>query len=231
MEKACTPKTKLLVINSPCNPTGSVLEKEHIEKACELAASKDLILVTDEIYEKFLYDEAVHFSAGSIEEFRSRVITINGFAKTYGMTGWRLGYAAGPSEIINAMIRFNMYNAVCPTSFVQYAGVVALKHSLAFFNPILSSYKTKRRIVFDFLNRNGWEYEKPRGAFYIFPKLPMGFRNDSTNFPRKLLESKKVATIPGPSFGEGGEGHIRISYSLDEAQLEKALARIELFTQ
>jgi aminotransferase len=231
MEKACTPKTKVLVINSPSNPTGSVLEKEHIEKACELAASKDLILVTDEIYEKFLYDGAVHFSAGSMEKFRNRVITINGFAKTYGMTGWRLGYAAGPSEIINAMIRFNMYNAVCATSFVQYAGIVALKHSLAFFKPILSRYQKKRKIVCDFLSRNGWEYQKPSGAFYIFPKLPNRFRNDSAHFPRKLLESKRVATIPGPSFGEGGEGHIRISYSLDESQFEKALARIEQFTQ
>jgi len=231
MEKACTPRTRVMVINSPCNPTGSVLEKKHIEKAYELAASRDLVLVTDEIYEKFLYDGAVHFSAGSAEEFRDRVVTINGFAKTYGMTGWRLGYAAGPSEIISPMIRFNMYNAVCATSFVQYAGIVALKHSLAFFKPILSRYRRKRKIVCDFLSRNGWEYQKPLGAFYIFPKLPEGFRKDSANFPRKLLESKRVATIPGPSFGVGGEGHIRISYSLDESQLEKALARIEQFTK
>ncbi|HYB03595.1 MAG TPA: pyridoxal phosphate-dependent aminotransferase [Nitrososphaerales archaeon] len=231
MEKACTPRTRVMVINSPCNPTGSVLEKKHIEKAYELAASRDLVLVTDEIYEKFLYDGAVHFSAGSAEEFRDRVVTINGFAKTYGMTGWRLGYAAGPSEIISSMIRFNMYNAVCATSFVQYAGIVALKHSLTFFKPILSRYQRKRKIVCDFLSRNGWEYQEPLGAFYIFPKLPEGFRKDSANFPRKLLESKRVATIPGPSFGVGGEGHIRISYSLDESQLEKALARIEQFTK
>jgi len=231
MEKACTSKTRVLVINSPANPTGSVLGRKTIEKACELALSKDLILITDEIYEKFLYEGAEHFSAASLEEFRDRIITINGFAKTYGMTGWRLGYAAGPSEIINAMIRFNMYNAVCATSFVQYAGVTALKHSLAFFKSILSRYQKKRKIICEFLDRHGWGFQKPHGAFYVFPKLPENYRTDSLSFSLNLLESKRVATIPGSSFGETGEGHIRISYSLEERELRRALTGVEQFTR
>ncbi len=231
LEKACTSRTKVLVINSPSNPTGAVLQKRSIERACELAASKDLVLITDEIYEKFLYDGSSHFSAGSLNEFHNRIVTINGFAKTYGMTGWRLGYAAGPSEIINAMIRFNMYNAVCATSFVQYAGLKALQHPIAFFKPILARYQEKRKIVCDWLDRNDWEFQKPGGAFYIFPKLPEAFRSSSTDFPIKLLQAQRVATIPGPSFGEGGRGHIRVSYSLDKSSLRASLSRIKRFTE
>ncbi len=230
MEKRCSRKTKLLVINSPCNPTGSVLKKDSIEKACEFAVEHNLYIISDEIYEKYLYDGARHFSPGSIAEFRERVITINGFAKTFGMTGWRLGYAAGSSDIVNSMIRFNMYNAVCATSFVQTAGIAALKHSLSFFKPILRRFEEKRDFVCNYLDRLGWDYQEPRGSFYVFPKIPHQY-GSSLSFSMRLLKTNKVATIPGSAFGDAGEGHIRISFSVEKPKLRAGLNRIEKYVR
>jgi len=230
LDKRCTKKAKLLVLNSPCNPTGSVMKKNAIERACEFAAQHNLHIISDEIYEKYLYDGARHFSPGSIAEFRGRVITINGFAKTFGMTGWRLGYAAASSNIVNSMVRFNMYNAVCATSFVQRAGIVALKHSLSFFKPILTRYKEKRDIACDLLDRLGWDYQRPRGSFYVFPRIPKKYGR-SFSFSKRLLESNKVATIPGSAFGDAGEGHIRISFSLEKQKLRAGLDRIDKFVK
>ena len=170
MEKRCSKKAKLLVLNSPCNPTGSVVKKEAIEKACEFAVEHNLYIISDEIYEKYLYDGARHFSPGSIAEFRERVITINGFAKTFGMTGWRLGYAAASPDIVNSMLRFNMYNAVCATSFVQVAGIAALKHSLSFFKPILRRFEEKRDYVCNYLDTSGLELSKAKRLVLCFPE-------------------------------------------------------------
>jgi aminotransferase len=226
MERHCSKRTKLLVLNSPCNPTGSILQKDAIEKACEFATRHNLYIISDEIYEKYLYDGVKHFSPASISEFRDRVITVNGFAKTFGMTGWRLGYATANSEIINAMIRFNMVNAVCATSFVQTAGIAALDHSLSFFKPILARFKRKLDLVCDSLDYLGWDYQKPRGAFYVFPRIPKKYMN-SFFYSKKLLESNRVATIPGSAFGLAGENHIRISFSLKESNLRAGLDRIK----
>ena len=161
-------------------------------------------------------DGAKHFSPASIAEFRETVITINGFAKTFGMTGWRLGYAAASPEIVNSMLRLNMYNAVCATSFVQTAGIAALRHSLSFFKPILARFEDKRNIVCDGLDRMGWDYQSPKGSFYVFPRIPPRC-GDSFSFSKKLLESSKVATIPGSAFGDAGEGDVRISFSVEKS--------------
>jgi len=230
MERRCSKKAKLLVLNSPCNPTGSVLKKEAVEKACEFAAEHNLYIISDEIYEKYLYNGARHFSPAAIAEFRERVITINGFAKTFGMTGWRLGYAAASPDIVNSMLRFNMYNAVCATSFVQTAGIAALKHSQSFFKPILRRFEGKRDYVCNYLDHLGWNYQKPKGSFYFFPRIPQKY-GSSLSFSKKLLESNKVATIPGTAFGDSGEGHIRISFSAEKPKLRAGLNRIEKYVR
>lgn len=231
LERRCCNNTKLVVINTPCNPTGVVLTKKSVEKMCEFVDRHQVYLIADEIYEKFLYDGAVHFSAASIPEFRSRVITINGFAKTYGMTGWRLGYAAASPEIIGAMNRFNMYNAVCANSFAQVAGIAALRHSESFLAPILSRFRRKREDVCEFLDSLEWEFQKPAGSFYIFPKIPQELGRSSLDFSKKLLTEQKVATIPGIAFGTEAEGHVRISYSVDEQDLKRGLGRIKKFAK
>lgn len=231
MGQRVSSRTKLLIINSPCNPTGSVLSRKSIERACEFATAHGLYIVSDEIYEKFVYGDRGEFSPASIPEFRDNVITINGFSKTFGMTGWRLGYAAGNQEVVSAMIRFNMYNAVCVNSFTQIAGVAALRHSGSFFKRILAQYKKKLQIVSDYLDDMGWEYQKPAGSFYIFPRLPSKTESDSMTYSKKLLQSQKVATIPGSSFGDAGERHVRISFSVPDSDLKMGLDRIRKFSK
>jgi aminotransferase len=230
IEESIGPRTRILVLNSPCNPTGAVFSRKEIERLCEIAANHDLYLVSDEIYEKYLYDDATCFSPGSKEEFKNRVITVNGFAKTFAMTGWRLGYAAANSELINAMVRYNMYNSTCVTSFVQKAGVAALdsRPLSSFFPEILRQFDERRRIMCAGLAELGFEADIPKGAFYVFPKLP-DYKSNSSSFSRELLSKEKVATIPGSSFGQAGEGHIRISYSLHLDKIYSALDRIKRF--
>ncbi|MDG6997820.1 MAG: pyridoxal phosphate-dependent aminotransferase [Nitrososphaerota archaeon] len=228
LESACTKKTKAIVINSPCNPTGSVLSRNDIEKACEFASSHGLYIISDEIYEKYLYGNAKHFSPGSIQEFKDRVITVNGFSKTYGMTGWRLGYAVASETLINAMIRYNMYNAVCATSFVQQAAISALRHSLSFFKPIFRQFEIRRKIVCESIDELGWNMVKPMGAFYAFPSIG-DYSGNSFDFSINLLRKYRVATVPGSSFGAAGERHIRICYALEQDELKKALGLLRKF--
>ncbi|HKW05844.1 MAG TPA: pyridoxal phosphate-dependent aminotransferase, partial [Nitrososphaerales archaeon] len=169
LEKAVTKRTKLLVLNSPCNPTGTVYSRNAVEEASAFAERHGLTIVSDEIYEDFLYEDARNYSPASKPEFRDRILTINGFSKTFAMTGWRLGYAAGPEKLINAMTRYNMYNQVCATTVAQVAGIAALKGSRSFFKPILERYSSCRRIALKLLDKLGLEFAMPQGAFYIFP--------------------------------------------------------------
>ncbi|MHB8568208.1 MAG: pyridoxal phosphate-dependent aminotransferase [Nitrososphaerales archaeon] len=228
LEKHLSKRTRLLVLNSPCNPTGAVFSKEDIEQACEFAVNNDLFVISDEIYERFLYDGAVHFSPASRSEFKDKVITINGFSKTYAMTGWRIGYTVASAEVIRVMTLFNMYNAVCAASFVQVAAADALNHAQTFFNPILRRYAARRKLLCEGLEEIGFEFVRPLGAFYVFTTLPNGIRN-SLEFCKDLLVKRRVSTVPGSTFGDSGEGHFRISYSVDENQIEAALERMKAY--
>ncbi|HZW55143.1 MAG TPA: pyridoxal phosphate-dependent aminotransferase [Nitrososphaerales archaeon] len=229
LQSAVSSRSKILVINSPCNPTGAVFPKDKIVEACEFAQRNKLFIVSDEIYEDFLYgNTTTHFSPASLPEFSDRVITINGFSKKYAMTGWRIGYAAGNEEIIRVMTLFNMYNAVCASSFVQLAALEALRHSQAFFKRILKIFEKRRSIACKMLREMGFEFVEPRGAFYVFP-THKGVRMSSQSFCKDLLVKKQVSTIPGTAFGDAGEGHIRISYSVREEKLAEALLRIKKY--
>jgi aminotransferase len=228
LEKAFTRRTKLLVLNSPGNPTGVVQRKEDIEEVAASAVRNGIYLLSDEVYEKYLYGGARHFSPGSIREFRDKVVTVSGLSKTFAMTGWRLGFAVANERVIDGMTRYNMYNAVCASSVVQSAGIAALKGSLSFLKPVLQEYDRRRRTICGGLQEIGVDFVEPRGAFYIFPRIG-GRGTDSNFFSRELLSRHKVATVPGPSFGRGGEAHIRISYAATEDDLRTAVGRIQKF--
>jgi aminotransferase len=231
IEKKIGPRTKVIVLNSPNNPTGAVFSEKDIERLCEIAAYHNLYLISDEIYEKYLYDSATTFSPASRKEFSNRVVTVNGFAKTYAMTGWRLGYAAANPKIINAMIRYNMYNATCVTTFVQKAGVVALDTPLSsFFPAILKRFDERRKAICNELIELGFELVIPKGAFYVFPTLK-GSDSDSLSFSKELVRTQRVATAPGSSFGQAGEGHVRMSYALDLEKIRIALERLNKFEE
>lgn len=228
IEKAFNHRTKLLVLNSPQNPTGVVYSRGQVTEVCAAAIARGIYVVSDEIYEKFVYAGARHFSPASVSDFRDKVVTVSGLSKTYAMTGWRLGFAVANPVLVDAMTRFNMYNAVCAPSVVQVAGIAALKGPRGFFGTILREYDMRRRLVCHSLKDIGLEFVEPRGAFYVFPRIGVP---DSNAFSREFLARFKVATIPGASFGRGGEGHIRISYSARLPRLHEAMERLRKFVK
>jgi aminotransferase len=203
LEKAYTKRTRLLLLNSPANPTGVVHHPREIVEACASAVSNGIYVLSDEIYEKFVYGEATHFSPASVSEFKDRVITVGGLSKTFAITGWRIGFAAANEKLVNAMTRYNMYNAVCASSIVQAASIIALRAPPTFLGPILAEYDRRRRLVCRLLREMGTSFVEPHGAFYVFPRIG-GPRSDSNFFSRELLSRHSVATVPGISFGRGG---------------------------
>jgi aminotransferase len=228
LERAYTKKTKLLVLNSPVNPTGVVQRRKDIVDASASAAARGIYVLSDEVYEKFLYDGATHFSPASVRQLRDMIITVSGLSKTFAMTGWRLGFAAASRELIDGMTKYNMYNAVCASSVVQAAGVAALRGSPSFLGPILKEYDRRRRTICAGLEEIGLSFVKPEGAFYVFPKIG-GRESDSNLFSKDFLARYKVATVAGASFGEGGEGHIRISYATTIQKLKTAVERMRRY--
>jgi aminotransferase len=228
LEKAYNKRTKLLVLNSPGNPTGVVYNQDEIAEACAGATAMGIHVLSDEVYEKFVYDSASHFSPASVSDFRGRVITVNGFSKTFAITGWRLGFAVADEKLIDMMTRYNMYNAVCASSIVQVAGIAALRGPKSYLKPVLREYERRRDLVSRSLHDIGMSFTEPRGAFYVFPRIN-GTGSDSEVFSRQFLARYKVATIPGSSFGRGGEGHIRLSYALGEDKLGEAMTRLSKF--
>jgi aminotransferase len=228
LRKRVTGRTKLLVLNSPSNPTGAVYSEKDLVEACEFAVSNKLHILSDEVYEKFVYDGGSSFSPASLARFRESVTTLNSFSKTYSMTGWRIGYAAGPEEVIDAMTRFNMYNEVSINGVSQAAAIAALRGPQSFINGIRARFNARRRLVVGALRKIGLKFAEPRGAFYVFPNT-RDFGPDSATLCKRLLEEHSVATIPGESFGTGGEAHFRLSYVTTEEELRVAMERMAVF--
>lgn len=229
LERAYTKRTKLLVLNSPGNPTGVVYSRSEIVEACTSAVANRLSVLSDEIYESFVYGGASHFSPASVREFKERVVTVNGFSKTFAITGWRLAYAVANENVIDAMTRYNMYDAVCASSIAQVAGIAALKGSKSFLRPVVRDYDGRRKMVCKSLHEIGMPYVEPTGAFYVFPRIDGAASSEAFSFD--FLSRHKVATVPGSSFGRGGEGHIRISYAVNEEKLKEALGRLLTFSR
>ena len=219
---AVTPRTKALVVNSPNNPTGAVYPEAVLRALAELAIKHDFYLVSDEIYEHLIY-EGAHFSPGRVAP--EHTITVNGVAKTYAMTGWRLGYAAGPKEVIQAMTKIQGQSVTHPTSFVQWAVVEALESekSLEFIQRAREAFDRRRRLVVEGLRALGLETPEPKGAFYVMPDVTP-IHEDELKAGEILLEKARVAVVPGTDFK--APGHVRMSYATSEENLKEALRRI-----
>ena len=228
VRSACTDKTKLLVLPFPNNPTGSVMSREDLLQIAEVVQEKDLYVISDEIYAELTYTEEGHVSFATIPGMRERTITINGFSKAYAMTGWRLGYACGPENIIREMLKIHQYCIMCAPTTSQYAAVEALKKGDEEVTKMRDEYNGRRRYLLHRFREIGLPCFEPFGAFYVFPEIRK-FGMTSEKFATELLHAEKVAVVPGTAFGDSGEGFVRISYAYSLDNLKLALERIEHF--
>ncbi len=222
-----TEKTKVLIMPFPNNPTGSIMAKEDLEEIAEVIIEKDLFVISDEIYSELTYGQD-HVSIASLPGMKERTIVINGFSKSYAMTGWRLGYAAGPKEIIDQMIKIHQFAIMCAPTTSQYAAVEALRNGDDDVATMREAYDQRRRYLVTRLNEMGMPCFEPKGAFYVFPCIK-DFGMTSDEFASTLLQEEKVAVVPGTAFGDCGEGFLRISYAYSIENLKVALDRIEVF--
>ena len=227
LEAAITPKTKLLVMPFPNNPTGAVMEKKDLEAVAEVIKKHDLFVLSDEIYCELTYLEK-HVSIASLPGMRERTIVVNGFSKSHAMTGWRLGYAYGPAEIIKQMLKIHQFAIMCAPTTSQYAAVEALKNGDEDVAMMREQYDARRRYLMERFKEMGLECFEPFGDFYVFPCIKE-FGMTSDEFANRLLQTKKVAVVPGTAFGDSGEGFIRISYAYSLDDLKIALERVEEF--
>lgn len=228
IEAAVTPKTKLIIMLYPNNPTGAVMRKEDLVKIIPVIKKHDLLVLTDEIYSALTYGNEAHTSIASLPGMKERTIVINGFSKTYSMTGWRLGYALAPAEIIFQMTKLHQFAIMSAPTNSQYAAVEALKNGDGDIEKMREEYDLRRRYTVSRFNEMGLTCFEPEGAFYAFPSIK-STRLSSDDFCEKLIMDKRVAVIPGNAFGDCGEGHIRVSYCYSIDNIKKAADRIEEF--
>ena len=225
-----TPKTKILVLPFPNNPTGAIMEREDLEKIAEIILEKDLFVISDEIYSELTYAKEDHVSIASLPGMKERTVLINGFSKSYAMTGWRLGYACAPELILKQMLKIHQFAIMCAPTTSQYAAVEALKNGDKDVAEMRGAYDQRRRYLVKALRDMGFDCYEPQGAFYVFPSIKK-FGMTSDEFALKLLEEEKVAVVPGTAFGDCGEGYLRISYAYSLNDLKRALERMERFVK
>lgn len=225
---AITPKTKILVFPFPNNPTGAIMPKEELEKIAQICIDKDIFVVSDEIYSELTYGGEHHCSIASIPGMTDRTIVINGFSKSHAMTGWRLGYACGPTPIIKQMLKIHQFAIMCAPTNSQYAAVEALRHCDENIEHMRDEYDQRRRFMLTRLRGMGLKCFEPFGAFYIFPNIAE-FGMTSEEFAMRFLKEYKVAIVPGTAFGECGEGFLRMSYASSLSNLKTAMERLEEF--
>ena len=226
---AITEKTKILVLPFPNNPTGAILEEEDLREIAKVCVEKDIFVMSDEIYAELTYKEK-HISIAEMPGMRERTILINGFSKAYAMTGWRLGYACGPEEIITQMLKVHQYAIMCAPTTSQYAAVEALKNGDEDVQEMREAYNQRRRYLVHAFREMGLECFEPFGAFYIFPSI-REFGMTSDEFATRLLKEEKVAVVPGTAFGACGEGFLRISYAYSLENLKVAIGRLQDFIE
>ena len=229
VKAAITPKTKAILIAFPTNPTGAIMEKADLEAIADVVRGSDILVITDEIYAELTFNGKQHVSLASLPGMRERTIVLNGFSKAFSMTGWRLGYAAGPAEIIAAMRKVHQLMMLCAPTPAQWAGIAALEQGFAddFADTryMINEYESRRRYIIDAFNSFGLDCNEPEGAFYVFPSIKStGLLSEP--FCDGLLANKKVVTVPGSAFSQAGEGHIRCCYATSMEDIEEAMRRI-----
>ena len=229
LEAAITDKTKCLILAFPNNPTGAIMTKEDLEKIAKVIIEKDIIVISDEIYAELTYDRE-HVSIATLPGMKERTILINGFSKAYAMTGWRLGYACGPANIIGQMTKIHQFAIMCAPTTSQYAAVEALKNGDEDVKEMREAYNQRRRYLVNAFREMGLECFEPFGAFYVFPCIKE-FGMTSDEFATRFLEEEKVAAVPGTAFGNSGEGFLRISYAYSLDNLKIAMERFKRFVE
>jgi len=228
MRRAAGPRTRALIMNSPNNPTGAVYDRRVLEEIISFAEERDLWIISDEVYEKFVYGGGFISMSSFDDDVRRRTIIVNSFSKTYAMTGWRLGYMVAPEEVVEAAIKFQMYDAVCPSSIAQAAAIEAIRGPQDFTIGYVAEVGRRLDRAYSRLSSiEGINVIRPKGAFYIFPRIDSGM--SSADLARALIEEERVAVVPGSAFGRGGEGHVRISLAASMETIERGLDGLDRF--
>ncbi|CAN5379943.1 aminotransferase class I/II-fold pyridoxal phosphate-dependent enzyme [soil metagenome] len=228
LEKAITPRTKVLMLNFPTNPTGGVMSREQLEKIAAICIKHNLVVMTDEIYSELTYEGASHTSIAALPGMKERTVLLHGVSKAYAMTGWRIGFACAPAELIEAMMKIHQYSILCASIMGQDAAIEALERGEESMVKMRREYELRRNYIVGAFNEMGLECFKPRGAFYVFPKISSTGLS-AKDFSLRLLHEKKVAVVPGTAFGPSGEGHVRCSYATALDQIKIAVSRIGEF--
>ncbi len=230
LRAAITPKTKLLILPYPCNPTGAIMRRKDLEAIAEVIKEANIAVISDEIYSELTFGSERHISIASLDGMKERCVVINGFSKTFSMTGWRMGYACGPAQIMDQVTKIHQFAIMCAPTTSQYAAIEALKNGDADIAAMVEEYDMRRRLIVDGFNKLGLTCREPLGAFYAFPSIKStGMSSDE--FCEKLLYSKRVAIVPGTAFGQGGEGFVRASYCYSVDHIKVALERIGEFLE
>lgn len=227
LEAAITPRTKAVLIGYPNNPTGAVASKETMQELARIAEKHDLIVLSDEMYDRLVYGTD-HVCFPALPDARKRTVLLGGFSKDYAMTGWRIGFAAGPVELINGLVRVHQYMVMSAPTTSQFAALTAIREGEPYVAEMVAEYDRRRKLIVNGLNKIGLPTFEPKGAFYAFPKVDVTGLDDEA-FANRLLQEEHVAVVPGNSFGAGGEGFVRCSYATAYSKIEEALRRIERF--
>jgi aminotransferase len=229
LRDAITPRTKAILIGFPNNPTGAVAKRENLLEVAKIAEEHNLVVLSDEIYDRLVYGHT-HVCFPSLPKMHNRTLLLGGFSKDYAMTGWRIGYAAGPESLINGLVRVHQFMVMSAPTMSQYAALEGLKSAEPYVLEMLAEYDRRRKLIVGGLNQIGLPTFEPKGAFYAFPKVSVTGMDDET-FCNRLLQEERVAIVPGNSFGLGGEGFARCSYATAYSKIEEALVRIERFVR
>ena len=230
LRAAISPRTKALIMPYPCNPTGAIMDRTDLEAVAEVLRGTDIFVISDEIYSELTFGENRHVSIASIDGMHERTVVVNGFSKTFSMTGWRLGYACGPAPVIGQVTKIHQFAIMCAPTTSQYAAIEALKNGDEAVGVMREEYDMRRRLIVSGFNKLGLTCREPFGAFYAFPSIQStGLSSDE--FCERLLYAEKVAVVPGTAFGQGGEGFIRASYCYSTQHITEALTRIARFLE
>ena len=228
LEKAVTPRTRAIILNFPCNPTGAVLTDEQMRDIAKIAVKHDLAVIADHIYSELHYDDGPMHTVAALPGMRERTVFLHGFSKAFAMTGFRIGYACGPNSIIDAMMKIHQYAMLCAPTTAQYGAEEALKSARPDMQRMVAEYKARRNVIVSRFNAMGLSCFNPNGAFYVFPNITSTGLS-SQDFAVRLLQAKRVAVVPGNAFGECGEGYVRCSYATSLEDIRTAMDRIEEF--
>ena len=230
LRAAITERTKLLILPYPCNPTGAIMERADLEAIAEVLRGTDILVLSDEIYAELTFGGVSHASIASVDGMKERTVMVNGFSKTFSMTGWRLGYACGPAPVMKQITKIHQYAIMCAPTTSQYAAIEALRNGDEAVEAMREEYDMRRRLIVSGFNKLGLSCREPKGAFYAFPSIrSTGLSSDE--FCERLLRDQRVAIVPGTAFGEGGEGFVRASYCYSTEHILEAIRRIGKFLE